>query len=76
MGGIPETPVKTVDHIIPSAGDAEKNPGSDSLATVGEIFLFAQTTRVKLYIAGGFMCACVSGAVFPGKILSKLDGDS
>jgi hypothetical protein len=71
MGDIPESPVKAADHIIPSAGDADKNP--DPLATVGEIFSFAQTTKVKLCIAGGFMCACVSGAVFPGKIC-KLDG--
>ena len=72
MGHILESPVKAADHIIPSAGDAEKKPESDPLATVGEIFSFAQTTKVKLCIASGFMCACVSGAVFPGKIC-KLD---
>ena len=43
--------------------DAEKPP--DALATVSEVFTFAQTTKVKLCIALGFFCAAVSGCVFP-----------
>jgi hypothetical protein len=71
MDDIPESPVKAADHIIPSAGNGEKKPESDPLATVCEIFSFAQTTKAKVCIAGGFMCACVSGAVFPGKICKR-----
>lgn len=68
MVHIPESPGKAADYIIPCAGDAEKKPESDPLATVGEIFSFAQTIKVKVCIVSGFLCACVSGAVFPGKI--------
>jgi hypothetical protein len=46
-------------------GDEKKE--ADPLASVSEVFSFAQTTRVKVYIGLGFACAFISGCVFPGK---------
>jgi hypothetical protein len=45
--------------------DEKKEAGP--LASVSEVFSFAQTTRVKVYIGLGFASAFVSGCVFPGK---------
>jgi hypothetical protein len=69
-----ETPVgievetrKTFDTTTP---DKEKKPppptnDDDPLASVKDVFSFAQTTRVKTYVALGMMSAVVSGCVFP-----------
>jgi hypothetical protein len=37
------------------------------LATVGEVFSFAQTGRVKAYIVAGCCCAVITGISFPGE---------
>jgi hypothetical protein len=46
-------------------GDEKKE--ADPLASVSEVFSFAQTTRVKVYIGLGFALAFISGCVFPDK---------
>jgi hypothetical protein len=58
---------KTLDTTTP---DKEKKPPTnddddDPLASVKDVFSFAQTTRVKTYVALGMMSAVVSGCVFP-----------
>jgi hypothetical protein len=61
----PEAPPKATAPL--NGNDAEKQAEPDALATPSEVFSFARTRRVKMYIVGGMACAVVSGAVFPGK---------
>lgn len=39
------------------------------MASVADLFSFAESTKSKLLIAGGFLLAMVSGAVFPGNTI-------
>jgi len=67
MMATPEAPSQGTPRRPPKDGE-EKKPDNDPLATFGEVFSFAQTFRVKLMIACGLFCACVSGIVFPGRV--------
>ena len=61
---------------VPSKADNNNNHGDekkekqstnkDPLATIGELFSFAHTTKIKVLITCGFLCSLVTGAVFPG----------
>ena len=44
----------------------EEEKAADPLATVGDVFSFARTSRVKWHIAFGLFFAVISGCVFPG----------
>ena len=59
----PEAPKDMED---PKNNDDTEKKESDPLGTVGEVFSFAQTTRVKVCIGVGFCFAVISGAIFPG----------
>ena len=50
-----------------NAKDDKEATSTGPLATAGEVFSFAQTTQVKVYIVCGLACAVVSGLVFPCK---------
>lgn len=50
------------------AQEDEEKTADDPLASVGDLFSFAQTRRVKLCLVGGFSFAIVTGCVFPGKV--------
>jgi hypothetical protein len=69
-----ETPVgmevETRKTLGTTTRDKEEKPppptnDDDPLASVKDVFSFAQTTRVKTYVALGMMSAVVSGCVFP-----------
>eukprot|EP00980_Cylindrotheca_fusiformis_P030055 scaffold24289_cov147-Cylindrotheca_fusiformis.AAC.1 len=47
------------------ATTSDKKKDSDPLATVREVFSFAQTNKVKVWIAIGTFCAAVTGCTFP-----------
>jgi hypothetical protein len=58
-----EAPPKSGDNDKKKEGDKDKAP--DPLATVREVFSFAQTTKVKVCIVVGMFCAGVTGCSFP-----------
>ena len=60
----PEEP-KNASEQQEEENEDEKKP--EPLATVGEVFSFAQGSRVKLYIALGLFCAVINGLTYPGK---------
>jgi hypothetical protein len=39
----------------------------EPLATVSEVFSFAQTLRIKIYMVAGCCFAALAGLCFPGK---------
>lgn len=49
-----------------AASDTSSDKKKEELATVGEIFLFVKTRKVKLCIAGAMICATISGLTLPG----------
>jgi hypothetical protein len=61
---VPEVVIAREEAANDDGKDTEKK-APDPLATVSEVFSFAQTTKVKVCIALGFFCAAVSGCVFP-----------
>lgn len=50
----------------------QENAAPAQMASVADLFSFAESNQSKLLIAGGFLLAMLSGAVFPGKIPTKL----
>jgi hypothetical protein len=53
---------------VSPASDSPDNSSTSKpeLATVADLFSFAETIRCKLLIAGGLALSMVSGIVFPG----------
>lgn len=52
-------------HVSLEKVKASKEKEADPLATAREVFYFIPSIKVKIMIALGIICACVSGAVFP-----------
>ena len=48
-----------------SSTNDDTKPADDPLASVGDVFSFAHTFRIRLYIFTGLCCAVISGCVFP-----------
>ena len=57
-----------------AAATAKKKDDPTQVATVREVFSFAKTTRVKVYIVLSFLTAAVSGCVLPGTCVGSLLG--
>jgi hypothetical protein len=59
------------EEALPESGDndkkkeGDKDKAPDPLATVREVFSFAQTTKVNVCIVVGMFCAGVTGCSFP-----------
>ena len=47
--------------------DEKSKDSKPGVVSVSELFSFAKTRKVWLFIIGAFCCALVSGAVLPGK---------
>lgn len=64
-GGEEQASLEVVDAptVKETSKDGEKPP--DPLATVSEVFSFAQTSKVKVCLGVGIFCAAVTGCSFP-----------
>ena len=49
------------------ADDEASSKEKPQLASVGQVFSFARTTKTKLQMLGAFFFALISGATFPGE---------
>jgi hypothetical protein len=65
MVDIEQDGAPTTDQDATDGGSKTKDE-KPKMVSLSELFSFARTRKSRFCIAGAFVCACVSGAVYPG----------